>query len=83
MDASLLEYKQKARDKLFQCVIELRMHKKKVENCLINRKYTPPQIQESLLRGDYTNEITTKRKKLQFFSDIINLLQHQRVSAKI
>ena len=75
VDSSLLEYKQKARDKLFQCVIEdADAQKEKVEELLDQLgKYTPPQIQESLLRGDYTNEITTKRKKLTiFFSDIIN-----------
>mgnify|MGYP001333245784 CR=1 FL=1 len=75
VNARLSEYKQKARDKLFRCVIEdADAQKEKVEALLEQLgKYTPPQIQASLLRGDYTKEIATKRKKLTiFFSDIAN-----------
>ena len=36
-------------------------------------KYIPPQINEQFLKGNYTSQISTKRKKLTiFFSDIKN-----------
>ncbi len=53
---------------------ESNQQKTKVENLLKHLgKYTPPQIKESLEKGDYDTEITTRRKKLTiFFSDIVN-----------
>ena len=68
-------FKQKARDKLFQCVIEdAANQKEKVEELLGQLgKYTPPQIQKALEKGEYDTRIATRRKKLTiFFSDISN-----------
>ena len=75
VESDFIEYKQKARDKLFQCVIEdADKQREKVEGLLGQLgKYTPPQIQSALVKGKYDTRITTRRKKITiFFSDIAN-----------
>ena len=62
-------------DKLMRVVLKdsFLQNKKIKEISTQISKYIPPQINEQFLKGNYTSQISTKRKKLTiFFSDIKN-----------
>ncbi len=69
------EIREKAKDKFIHNVLKDSNIQKKKSDLLANQlsKFIPPQLHKAMIAGNFTTDITTKRKKLTvFFSDIKN-----------